>query len=279
MESIVSHSIRAQARRAVLAVLLAVSILAAGSVSAQDARLMRPGVTPTAVVAGSKVPGSSDPATGFRMLQDDVADGGVVDPGPSPFLAGLMSGLIPGSGQLIQGKSRGWVYLGVEIAAWFATLSLNSAGDQAITDARRFADGHYSLERYDTVNECGDDVGPVDKETESAVLHDNYDNNRDAYYDDIGSQDVYACGWDDQAVTGGANRSQYNDLRGEADGLHTGADIAVGVIVVNHLVSAVDAARIAANRRRQVSDGALDLRVSPDPGGLLAFQVQMHRTF
>ena len=174
----------------------------------------------------------------------------------SPFLAGLMSALVPGLGQLKQGDARGWAYLGLDIASWFAWASFNASGDQGLTDSRKTADTHWSMERYfATPQGCEDSqgniVGPVDIDEESAQLQRNYESNRGRYYDDLG-RNPYACGWGDMLI-----RDQYRQSRSDAQSFYTKADWTIALMVVNRLVSAVDAGRSAAKKRKA---GGLDLQ-------------------
>ncbi len=197
--------------------------------------------------------------------------------GPKPFVAGLMSAVIPGSGQLAQKKNRGWIYLGVEVASWFAYFALDSAGDQAEQDYSRFAEAHWDWERYATVVNCGDGLGPVDFEQESEELAMLAEENREAFLDEIGRNDVYACGWDEQG-----NRSAYVGKQQDADDLYGASRIAGTVIFLNHVVSAVDAAKVSADRHKQAKANEPELswnwRVQPARGGV-ALRVRVDQRF
>ncbi len=198
----------------------------------------------------------------------------------SPAVAGFLSALVPGAGQLIQGQSRGWAYLGVEGAAWFSVLSLHDAGNQAETDYRAFAgdpnDTHsrWAFHRYETVTDCGEGLGPVDFESESEAIHRVYVNARDDYFDEIGRLNVYACGWTTQA-----DRARYLGMRSHADALFSSARWVVGAMFLNHVVSAVDAAKSASNRRKAEAGFSWDWRVAPTPRGDLAFNMELSRRF
>jgi len=167
--------------------------------------------------------------------------------GPTPFVAGLLSAVVPGTGQLVQGQSRGWLYLGIEAASWFAYFALQNAGDQALEDAYDYVgdvesfDARWTWDRYKANPPCGDGLGPRDDfEAEQARLQDLYDNALDEFYSDIGSENIYACGWVDQSA-----RAEYLSMVDEADSFYSSSDVAVTVVVFNHLVSAIDAAKSA----------------------------------
>jgi hypothetical protein len=260
--------------------ILGLGLLGATAVQAEEALLVYSDLTPRGERFGLDPRGGFEPQPAgeltLAMLQGDPAEqtGSSSPSGPSPFLAGAMSAIIPGTGQLVQGQNRGWLYLGIEIASWFTYGSLRSAGSQAEEDYRQFADSHWGWERYGTVTDCGEGLGPGNFEEESAQLMELYENTRGQFYDDIGSQDIYACGWDDQG-----NRGSYRAMQSDADNLYNASEFVVAVIVLNHLVSAVDAAKSASNRRKAEGTQSINWQVSPTPQGDLALKVELNRTF
>jgi hypothetical protein len=194
--------------------------------------------------------------------------------GPTPFLAGLMSAVVPGTGQLVQGQTRGWAYLGIEVAAWFSYFALRDAAAQSEEDYREFADEYWLWDLYQTGRSCPEG-GPRNFDEEEARLRDLYETDRDQYYVEIGRDEVYACGWD--STQAGA-RSAYNDMRTEANNLYNASGVVVGVIVLNHVVSAVDAARSASRRRKAETAHAWNWHVRPNRRGV-DLRVELSRTF
>jgi hypothetical protein len=192
---------------------------------------------------------------------------------PTPIAAGCLSALVPGAGQLLQGDRRGWVYLGVEVAAWFSYFAVHGAANQAQGDYHEYADANWSLARYDSVGSCGPGLGPVDYPEERAALEDAYQNSRDQYYQDIGEDDVYACGWGTQA-----QRADYQSMISDADNLYTAAEYIVGGIVLNHIVSAIDAAKSASGKRKTAQQ-SFRWEVSPVAPGALGLRVQVSQDF
>jgi hypothetical protein len=229
--------------------------------------------------AGAGRPGLAAPASADARPELRLAstDGGAMESsaGPSPFVAGLLSAIVPGTGQLVMGQTRGWIYLGVEGAAWFSNWALRDAGNQSEEDYKEFADGHWAWDRYESESDCGEGLGPIDYENERAALLDAFQNSRDDFYDDIGGLDVYACGWDAQN-----NRSRYEGMRDDADTLFRSARYAVTVAFLNHLVSAIDAAKSASNRRKaREREMSWDWSVQPTPRGDVAVRVELSRRF
>ena len=246
--------------KVLLASLLLASALAPAA-HAGDARLVRPGAAEVAGEAMWAVAADD----GLRLQAGGAGMTSSSDAGPSPALAGLMSAVIPGSGQLAQGKGRGWIYLGVEIASWFSVFALDSASDQAIDDSRTWADARWDSTRY-----AG---GACWNQEDSDLLFEQRGRNPDGYYAALGDQETYVCGWDDVA-----SRARYNDLRSEASSLSDLSGVFVAVIVLNHVVSAIDAAKVAADRRKE-REQALHLRVSPPLSGELFAELRLTRRF
>jgi hypothetical protein len=246
---------------------------AAGSADLPAARLYGEGdaMESRFGLAGSQA--EAEPERGDGALVPDGAGRPV-----SPFLAGLLSAVVPGSGQLVQGQRRGWLYLGAEAVIWFSYFALHGAGDQSREDYQEFADDHWDLERYagpdgeSPATGCGEDLGPTENfPQEKAELLDLRENDRDGFYDEIGINTVYACGWDAQG-----NRGTFQGMRNHANDLFGASNVVASVAVLNHLVSAIDAARSAARRRRDAP--SLGWRVSPAAGGV-AVQMAVSRSF
>jgi hypothetical protein len=210
-------------------------------------------------------------ALALRLEDEPTASGDAKTP-PSPILAGFLSALVPGSGQLIQGQRRGWVYLGIEAAGWFAYLAVHDAGKQAETDYQEYADLNWSWARYDTVGSCGPGLGPDgDPAGERETLQNDYDQNRSQFYQDIGDDDVYACGWGSQS-----ERADYLSMIDDSDNLYNAAGYVIGGIVLNHVVSGIDAAKSAANKRKAVSHS---WRLNVAPEGLTGLRAELRRSF
>jgi hypothetical protein len=205
-------------------------------------------------------------------LEDEPESGASTKTPPSPILAGFLSALVPGSGQLIQGQRRGWVYLGIEAAGWFAYLAVHDAAKQGETDYQEYADLNWSWARYDTVTSCGPGLGPSDSfPDEKAQLQYDYDNNRDQYYLDL-IQKEYACGWGDPQ----GQRAGYQSMIDDSDNLYNAAGYVIGGIVLNHVLSGIDAAKSAASKRKAVSHS---WRLNVAPEGLTGLRAELRRSF
>ncbi len=171
----------------------------------------------------------------------------------NPGLAFLMSAVLPGSSQLYMGSKRGYAYLGVEAAGWFARTHYLDAGDKRRTEYEAFARRHWSLKRY---RDSFDDDRCLYTAANDSVLVHYWENDRQQYYESIGKYDRYRCGWDDFAEThdpadnraDSPNRSRYRDMRRQGNDLLDNARLSLGFLFLNRVVSGVDAFRIARAR-------------------------------
>ena len=228
----------------------------------------------TGLETGEERFGLSAPADPRPLpLAADHEEAVVSGSGRSPFVAGLLSAVVPGTGQLVQGQNRGWIYLGVEVVAWFSYFGLRSAGHQAEEDFGQFADSHWDWERYENVSDCGDGLGPVNFQEERDLLQDLFDNDLGDFYQTVGRRNTYACGWDTQE-----NRAEFLSIRDDANDLFRASRYLSTAAFLNHLVSAVDAVRSAAGHRKRAQH-SLGWRVTPTPSGALAFRVALNRRF
>jgi hypothetical protein len=184
-----------------------------------------------------------------------------------PGVAFLLSALVPGAGQLYNGNRRGYLFLGIEAASWFGRISYLDAADKKEEDYRAFADRHWSYPRFsDTAGEDGCLwTAEADSFIQAAREGDPAE-----YYEEIASEDTYRCGWDDFSEHyDPANpdrlsprRAEYREQREKATQLKDRASLTVAALVLNRIVSAVDAFRVARSRQREASGLRLESRLT-----------------
>jgi hypothetical protein len=230
--------------------------------------------------AGSPVAGSPWPPPG-STVQAALLQIGRTDPEPdaridapegrkSPAVAGALSLFIPGAGQFYNGQKIGYLFLGVEAAAWIAYGSMRTTGRREEEQYRDFADAHWSFLRYrdPTFEDCPT-VGHSDGGVQDSTLMFLYDTRPGDFYEDIGKLLIYSCGWDTQA-----NRDIYLGMREHSNDFLRRARYATTVVFLNHLVSAIHAARGAAGHNARLKGGTelkLGWSVNPvEPGASLA---------
>ncbi|MBD3161474.1 MAG: hypothetical protein GF346_04645 [Candidatus Eisenbacteria bacterium] len=207
-----------------------------------------------------------------RAVQEDPATR--VPPG----LAFLMSAAIPGSGQLVEGKRRAFLYLGLEAFAWISHFAWKDAGNKKEGEYEAYARRHWDLDQWRTfaygdVDTCLDALPPgVDPaDAEQTLIEFIEAGNEQHYYEDIGKLEAYRAGWDDfdcgdpEQIS--ANRGEYREMRSESNDFLERARLMTTIAFLNRIVSAVDAYRTA--RGAQVSVGE-NTKVRLGVGGSLS---------
>jgi hypothetical protein len=169
----------------------------------------------------------------------------------SPGKAFIFSAVAPGSGQLYVGAKRGYVYLGIEAVAWTTSYFFHKSGVQKEDEYMDFADRHW------TEPAVGDSIGvSPDGNTTYYYEQDYHDrivyfreHDKGHYYEDIGKYAYYQVGWDPGTL------SQYLDMRDDSNRLLKNSSYAIMGAVVNHVVSAIDALRMARNHNVSLGHG------------------------
>jgi len=169
----------------------------------------------------------------------------------SAIKAVVFSVVVPGAGQAY---NKSWIkaaaFLAVEVGGWIANRHHEREGDRLTDEFETFADVHWNADRYyDWLSErSGYPRNEIDrlKEYERATFsHFLPDTKNQTYYENIGKYDQFNKGWDD-ATQGGArdsaNRETYDFMRADANDQYSAATLLASAILLNHVVSAIDAA-------------------------------------
>ncbi len=168
----------------------------------------------------------------------------------SPKKAFLFSLLVPGLGELYSGaKKRGIAFLGIEIASWTSYGIFRDRGNDIEKEFRAFADQNWDREKYLEWLTSGSTRGNT-----THVLPSKEDDIQQ-YYELIGKYDQFVYGWEDRDKGPNSHgsfdptytvtsemREQYEDRRDDSNRNLKRASFSAGVVLFNHVVSAVDAA-------------------------------------
>jgi hypothetical protein len=206
----------------------------------------------------------------------------------SPVLAGVLSAIIPGSGQIYNGDY--WIaaaFVAVEAALITTAVVYDNKGDDQTTYFQNYADDytnpdhHWSVVNYaewlNTYHDGNIEINPdetlppwqrVDWNQVNAAevgSHHLPPHGEQQYYELIGKYHEYSPGWND--FTGGANKelisanfTYYAGERGQANDYYNTASTAIVGIYINHLLAAAEAVW-GANRFNDKL--AINLRVEP----------------
>lgn len=208
----------------------------------------------------------------------------------SPWLAAGLSVLVPGSGEIYaQSYWKGAAFFAVEVAAWALAYTYDKKGNRQTDFFQAFADVHWSVSRYaqwtlDNGNAINPavDLAPYKDPISGVIVNKTvnwgklnqlesalgnwYSHNLPAYgeqqyYELIGKYEQFYQGWDDADRTlpgyydvAKANLSPENQWyageRGKANDYYTKASTFIAIAIVNHVISAIDAAWTAGSYNR-----------------------------
>jgi len=166
--------------------------------------------------------------------------------------------IVPGSGQLIQGEKRGYIYLLVELALVGGAYALSEQGLEERSDYEAFADAEWAREAYmdwyaancEDCTDCGYECRPV------------AEYGTQEYYEDIGKYDTYwrwwnidgdewEIEWDGYSDTDVAVRNEYWGMRIQSNDTLGQSRYLLMAVLLNHVVSAADAFLIARGDQKE----------------------------
>jgi len=168
----------------------------------------------------------------------------------NPTTQALASLVVPGSGQLLQGHKRGYLYMIAEIALWGGFYALEKKGSDERDEYEDFANENWDRSAYlawyqENCVECDDCAGEYDCRPLAE-----YDTQE--YYEDIGKYATYWRWWNIDGDEGYIAWDEYGDLdedvrdtywgmRGDSNRHLRQARYMTMVVLLNHMVAAVDA--------------------------------------
>ena len=195
----------------------------------------------------------------------------------SPLLAGLLSFALPGAGEFYaESYWKSAIFIVAEAAAITVGIIYDTKGDDQTNLFESFANENWSAVRYaewtvDHASQINSNVNPSDynvfdqnhnlnwrelNRLEQAIgswySHQLAPYGDQQYYEMIGKYSQFNVGWDD--FEGGdfqfgdpltENFLNYAKMRGKANDFYSVAKTAVIIVIVNHVLSAIDAALTA----------------------------------
>ena len=234
--------------------------------------------------------GSDGDAWPRMLAQADSAEApAAVSPEPkpakSPGRALLYSAILPGLGEFYAGaRKRAVLFFGLEAAAWGLYFSWNGKGKDIEEDFRGVADEQWDVLRYmdwrgSTISRnssithalpCSTFVVGGEGISQCPEVE------KQQYYELIGKYDQFVSGWEDVKDREGnlvqpteidsaenfvsEQRFVYEDQRNDSNTFLKRATNVAGLILVNHVISAIDASRAARLTARGGDEAALQRR-------------------
>jgi TM2 domain-containing membrane protein YozV len=181
---------------------------------------------------------------------------------PSKSTAFFLSFILPGAGEYYLGSTKmAKIFFGIEATLWATFLTLKTYGSWKEKDYQLYAISHAGI------NTSG-------KEYQYYIDIENY-NNIQEYNDaklrtrDIGAlyenNDEYSWNWDSEK-----SRNKFKKLRISSDTAYQSALFVIGGIVMNHLISGIDAVRIVRKQEKLKNNGIkIGFVPMPEGGGRL----------
>lgn len=213
--------------------------------------------------------------------------------GKSPFLAGLLSAVVPGAGEFYsESYLKAAIFAVVEAGLITAAIIYDNKGDEKTDEFENYADDSWSVVKYaEWMNNHPQINAQIEIDYSSPNLkpwqrivdweelnywerqvnsllgrgfsHTLHPYGEQQYYELIGKYDQYAPGWNDYSSglnyeAKSPNFFYYSGLRGDANDLYNIAGKAVIGIYINHFLSILDAVWTATEFNK---DLALKVRV------------------
>lgn len=215
----------------------------------------------------------------------------------SPWLAGAMSLALPGTGEFYsENYVKSGIFLAAEIAGWIVAYTLDKKGDRQTDLFQNYADAYWSVVKYaEWLNRFRSQNISIDSNTSlqpwervdwnelnnaertvasgqqgRGFTHTLPPHGEQQYYELIGKYHQYSTGWYDfdqnnpDFMQLSARFNEYSRMRGKANDYYNIASTAVSIVVVNHIISAIDAYFTAAGFNKSLHASArMHLRDTP----------------
>lgn len=145
----------------------------------------------------------------------------------------FMSLLVPGWGQrYVDYNRKSTVFFGLEVSLWLTYAGFMTYADWREKDYRTYAASHAGAHIQGKPHSFFVDMGNFDNIYEYNDYKLQQRNLQDYYKD----TDIYYWNWENEA-----HRQKFDQLRISADTAHNRATFILGAILMNHIISAIDA--------------------------------------
>lgn len=203
--------------------------------------------------------------SGFTEVQDQRSAESIRK---RPWQAFLMSLILPGAGEQYTGsiiKSRAFMI--AEVGGWASLLTFKHLGNWRKDDYRLLAAREAGADVNGKDDRYFDVLGFYGSREEYNKVGGAFDPSR-PYYPNTPD---YEWNWSSQEA-----RERYRDLKNDSKSYYRNADFALGFILVNHFLSAVDAYWSARRHNRGIESGfsGIDLKMREEGGWQLTLNAR-----
>ncbi|MCH9032589.1 MAG: hypothetical protein IIB00_10070, partial [candidate division Zixibacteria bacterium] len=211
----------------------------------------------------------------------------------SALKAGALSLLVPGLGQLYNGShiAKIALFAGAEAGLWIGYAHYHNKGYDQVAEFESFADNIWSEEEYFRYLQ---DVYGANIDTGIDFSHHLPLTKTQQYYEMIGKYEQFSYGWslaEGDTIVYSLDpsfwkyptnpyptdlRITYNDMRGSANDTFASRDRMINFAIINHILSAVDAALTARSINSSLSVGGGQLSIMPTIEPTLDYSFMPH---
>jgi len=172
----------------------------------------------------------------------------------------LFSFLLPGAGEYYLGrKGLAKTFFFTEVALWATYISFNKYSDWKRDDMYALAASHADADIDDKPSQYFVDLGNY-----MDVYEYNEAKQRMGEFFNVYDVDSYYWSWDTAA-----NRKEFEDLRIASDRAHDRANFAIGAILANHVISAIDAVWQSNRYNKKLRTSGMSIHLDSRPGQML----------
>lgn len=205
----------------------------------------------------------------------------------SPGKAFLFSAIVPGSGEFYCGAKRGALFVATEIAFWATYFVLNGQGEDIKTEYIAYVDEHI---RFEADSPATSTANWTLEDYEHATQSDNWhyvyteENGRPLdrvgkfYWDDLPADRIDQPGAIDMISE---SRAEAREKRDSSNDKLKQAKFFLGLVVINHVVSAIDARIAAIVYNKQIPETKTEVSLYPtiSPSGQVGAHLALYRSF
>lgn len=206
-----------------------------------------------------------------QQITSQIADQSSINQ-KSPTKAFLLSGIIPGTGQIYIGSKKGFAFIASEIAFWSAYIVLYRRAGELRDNYTSYVDQHIAFEEDSPTKSTKNwTLEDYEHATQTDNWHYVYTENNGKpidrvgkfYWKDLPEENIDEPG--DKLIS--KYRATAYSMRGSANKKYKQAKICLSMVVLNHVVSAIDArvtAILKSKKTSQLTDISVYTTITPN---------------
>lgn len=245
---------------------------------------------PLSASASSLIRDSNAEAELNRKLNEPIANSLSSARLKSPGKAFLLSAAVPGTGEIYSGAKRGVLFAAAEIAFWTAYIVLHGEAEELKEDYIGFVDEHIIFEEDSPASSTETwTLEDYEHATQSDNWHYVYTETKGEpiervgkyYWSDLPEDMIDQPGDKPISQSESPFRVEAFSKRGSTNDKFKQAKFLLGLVVLNHIISAVDGRIAATMYNNRISETSAEISFHPtiSPSGHLGAHLALHGRF